>query len=248
MEPLTSFFQEFSRGLQIDFSAGQRGMPQIRGQQRQLGGQRCPLTIPGHETLHGKRVAKVMEPRSPCAHGTTQPTRAENVQKQATDPRLAVRPPVGIDEHRRRRHRGESGSLPLVEEHRDGVSRGGCDGDVAGFIELRLANQQYPVREVHISQRQFQRFANAQTGGRKYSNERGEKHRTQGARWTNLSGPRHEGPHLRVREDEGRVGDWPHVEKFIAKKDATLLFRLRKPKGWAEVMKSRKQKKEKREN
>ena len=124
MEPLAGLFQEFSRGLQIDFGAGQRRMPQVRGQQRQFGSQRRPVTVPGYETLHGKRVAKIMEPRSLCSHGTTQPTRAENLQKQATDPRLAVCVPFGIHKHWRRRKRGESGSLPLAEEDRQGTGRG----------------------------------------------------------------------------------------------------------------------------
>lgn len=43
---------------------------------------------------------------------------------------------------------------------------------------------------------------------------------------------------------EDRAGDWPYFEKYPARKDGTLLFRLREPKGWAEVMKSRKETKD----
>jgi len=44
---------------------------------------------------------------------------------------------------------------------------------------------------------------------------------------------------------EDRPGDWPYFEKFPAKKDGSLLFKLHEPKGWHAVQKARRKEKEK---
>lgn len=42
---------------------------------------------------------------------------------------------------------------------------------------------------------------------------------------------------------EDRPGDWPYFEKFPAKKDGSLLFTLREPKGWHAIEKARRKEK-----
>lgn len=44
---------------------------------------------------------------------------------------------------------------------------------------------------------------------------------------------------------EDRPGDWPYFDKFPAKKDGGLLFKLREPKGWQEVARERRSNKDK---
>lgn len=44
---------------------------------------------------------------------------------------------------------------------------------------------------------------------------------------------------------ESRPGDWPYFDKFPAKKNGGLLFKLKQPSGWEEVLKERKTDKEK---
>lgn len=42
---------------------------------------------------------------------------------------------------------------------------------------------------------------------------------------------------------EDRPGDWPYFEKYPAKKDGSLLFKLHEPKGWHAVEKARRKEK-----
>lgn len=44
---------------------------------------------------------------------------------------------------------------------------------------------------------------------------------------------------------ESRPGDWPYFDKFPAKKDGGLLFKLKEPKGWQEVVRERRNNKDK---
>jgi len=58
---LAGAFQQLSRGLEVDFSAGNGAVTHIGREEWQFGREIGPLPIPRQEAMHGESVAQVME-------------------------------------------------------------------------------------------------------------------------------------------------------------------------------------------
>src|ERR1019366_4617634 len=98
---LAGAFQQLSRGLEVDFRAGDSAVTQIGREEWQFGREIGPLPIPRQEAMHGEGVAQVMNARAWLTLGTAKTNTAQQFQIERHEARMSVPGADDVQEDRR---------------------------------------------------------------------------------------------------------------------------------------------------